>query len=279
MAESNDQVLPLESPKSEMKLLLERLYNEVHVARNATRAVAQTVNRLDIIGDRMDSKIEKLQEELANSIASKKPENEWIMEDGINYFDIVKTINHKFPGLLISLTQFPQPKPEYIDLVPEDAGVPGLLPDLPKVNEVIPEENELELDVSAEPTHPIPCKCHERELSDASTQTCPIDFLNEGSGNAQGSNSGQELFPPEEHPENHKINIEDPSTSHVRVPRKNGCWNCSSMLHKYADCDQPFDRIFCYHCSYEGFITADCPNCDGKQLIEGVHYIRRHREY
>lgn len=65
------------------------------------------------------------------------------------------------------------------------------------------------------------------------------------------------------------------------LPRPNpplGCWNCSDVNHRYPSCPEPFLRRFCFHCGSPGFISTNCPYCDGKNLKEGRDYFRRSRK-
>lgn len=42
---------------------------------------------------------------------------------------------------------------------------------------------------------------------------------------------------------------------------RRGCWNCSSLQHRYSECRQPRRRLFCYGCGYPGVTMRECERC------------------
>lgn len=70
-----------------------------------------------------------------------------------------------------------------------------------------------------------------------------------------------------------------PIKSKFIAPPKQGCWNCLQMGHRYPSCPHPFRFPFCFHCGYLGRKSTECPNCNGKDLIEGLDYHRKTKKH
>lgn len=51
------------------------------------------------------------------------------------------------------------------------------------------------------------------------------------------------------------------SPKRVELTRRDGCWNCGELFHRYPACPHPFQGKFCYHCGELGVKSYSCPNC------------------
>ncbi|XP_043478179.1 uncharacterized protein LOC122508726 [Leptopilina heterotoma] len=69
-----------------------------------------------------------------------------------------------------------------------------------------------------------------------------------------------------------------PVYSYYRSKPKIGCWNCADPNHRYPSCPKPFLFRFCFHCGLPGYTSLNCPDCDGKEKIEGKDYFRKSRK-
>lgn len=270
--EIEDLAQSLNSSKLSLKRQLGYLHEELRDIQDSAFSAAELIKIIEKEIISVDSKIEKIKPEFIKLTETKSSNSNWDLGDGIDYFKVVSRINRKFPGLLLSLAQMSAGEfPVKENSVSEISIATHSSPSFESRGTQTDDELMQPKIIYVTPV---------RDICEAQTQTNAIDFLKANlDASVKPSTSRAETCCPDKNiatkVANEIVKKNTPVEQHVRVPRKPGCWNCGCLTHQYTMCDKPFTRIFCFHCGYDGYKTRDCPNCDGKLLVEGIHYKRK----